>query len=130
MRSLGRARSFRCVSLARPASAISRRRWLTPARSIPDHLIHALGVDLVPSAVNRILWRGQGYPLRFGRVTLQLTDGFALWTWQTIVSFSAAPISYPLLGHTGCLEYMDAHLLGVAPELLLETNTRFPGICE
>lgn len=135
-----------------PANAVARQRPLVPVRIVgtrgfrdlplalidsgavdsvfSDHLIHALGIDLVPSAVNQLRWRGQGYLLRFGRVTLQLTDGLALWTWQSIVAFSTAPIAYPLLGHTGCLEYMDVQLLGSVPELILDPNGRFPGICE
>jgi hypothetical protein len=93
----------------------------------PDHLVDALGIVLIPSAVNQLRWRGLNFTMRFGRVQLELTDGLSLLTWQPVVAFSTAPIPYPLLGHTGCLEYLNAQFFGSVPELILETNALFPG---
>jgi hypothetical protein len=133
-----------------PANALFRARPLIPVRLIgpsgfrdfhqtladsgavdsvfPDDLVDLLSVVVIPSGVNQLRWRGQAYSMRYGQVQLQLTDGVSLLTLPTVVAFSTAPMAYPVLGHSGCLQFFDASFLGAAPELLLQVNAYFPGV--
>jgi hypothetical protein len=71
-----------------------------------------LGVHLLPATGHGMRWRGQAFPLRFGRVELEVTDDTgASLRWAATVAFSSAPLRYPLLGVCGCLEYLNAHFL-------------------
>jgi hypothetical protein len=86
-----------------------------------------VGVALRPDSGHGLRWRGQGYPLRFGDVTLELSDGTQLWRWSAVVGFSPAPLRYPILGICGCLEFFDARFLGQKHVMELETNPLYPG---
>lgn len=76
-------------------------------------------------------WRGQSYALRYGNVKLQLTDGTANSVrWTATVAFTTANIRYPLLGMTGCLEFLDARFLGMNRLLELETNASLDAVVQ
>ncbi len=66
--------------------------------------------------------------MRFGDVELELSDDVSVWLWPAIVAFSAAPLPYPLLGHCGCLEFINAKFLDADRLVELETNRLYPGI--
>ena len=86
-----------------------------------------LGVVLRPDSGHGLRWHGQGYPLRFGDVALELDDGRQVWRWSAVVGFSPAPLRYPLLGISGCLQFFDARFLGESRFVELETNQSYPG---
>jgi hypothetical protein len=67
------------------------------------------------------------HPLRFGAVRLELDDGQETWSWPALVGFSPAPIRYPLLGQTGCLEFMNGNFRGEDKVLLLDTVPSYLG---
>ena len=73
----------------------------------PLDVANIIKVRLRGDSKHSIRWRGQRYPLEFGDVELELTDGRSAWKWSAVIGFSSAPIRYPLLGIAGCLEFMD-----------------------
>jgi hypothetical protein len=82
---------------------------------------------LRPDTVHRVRWRGQLHPLRFGDVELLLTDNGSTWRWPAVVGFSPAPLRYPILGQSGCLQFLNARFLGVDLVVELEANHSYPG---
>jgi hypothetical protein len=63
----------------------------------------------------------------FAPVTLLLSDGYEICEWYAIVGFSASPLRWALLGHSGFLEFFDVQLLGARRETILTPNTAFAG---
>src|SRR5437588_12701895 len=86
-----------------------------------------LGIPLRPSTGHGVRWRGQLHPLRFGDVALLLTDNGSIWRWSAVVGFSPAPLRYPILGQSGCLQFFDARFLGADLMVELETNRTYLG---
>jgi hypothetical protein len=93
----------------------------------PLDTVLRIQVPLLPDLGHRIRWRGQSHPLRFGPVDLELTDGHSTWRWSVVAGFSLAPIAYPILGINGCLQFVDARLLGADLVVELETNRLYTG---
>jgi hypothetical protein len=89
----------------------------------------ALNIPLLPLTVAaaRLRWRGSAHALRFGTVDLFMDDGREFWTWTALVGFSIAPLPYPILGHHGVLEYMNALFKGADREVVLDPAANFPG---
>jgi hypothetical protein len=94
---------------------------------LPLDVASLLNVQLLPVTGHHMRWRGQRYPLRFGRVGLELADdaGSTL-RWSATVAFTSATVRYPLLGICGCLEYLDVKFLGFNRILEVEPNSSFP----
>jgi hypothetical protein len=91
-------------------------------------LATVLGIPLRPPTGHIVRWRGQPYPLRFGDVELELSDDSGqVWRWPAVVSFSPAPMSYPILGTCGCLQFFDARFRGDDRVVDIETNSSYPG---
>jgi hypothetical protein len=95
--------------------------------SFPLDTVTRLNVPLISDMGQRVRWRGQVYSLRFGPVELELSDGQSTWRWRAVVGFSPAPISYPILGTGGYLQFMDARFLGADLVVELETNRLYSG---
>ena len=93
----------------------------------PLSSIHWIGAALRPDSGHRIRWRGQLHPLRFADIELELDDGSGKCRWPAIVAFSPAPMTYPLLGLAGCLEFFDARFHSADRLAELETNRVYPG---
>ncbi len=94
---------------------------------LPLDVADLLGVSFLPATGHSLRWRGQRQPMRFGQVTLELADdeGNAL-AWPAVVAFTNTPISYPLLGICGCLEFFDVSFRGADRLVELESNASFP----
>src|SRR5205807_2358316 len=86
-----------------------------------------IGVAFLPHAGAHI-YRGRRFSIQYARVELELNDGNALWSWPAIIGFSEAKFRYPLLGQSGCLEFMDVTFKGKDQLVLLETNDSYPGL--
>jgi hypothetical protein len=86
-----------------------------------------IGARLHPDTGHRVRWRGQLYALRFADVELLLTDNVGTWRWAAVVAFSPAPLRYPILGQSGCLQFMDARFFGLDLIVELATNRSFAG---
>lgn len=67
-------------------------------------------------------------PYRRAPVTVRITDASGeTCEWQTAVGFTTFPLLWPLLGHTGFLEFFTASLLGEPHQVVLDPNATFPG---
>jgi hypothetical protein len=65
--------------------------------------------------------------MEFADVLLRLEDGSEECTWPARVAFSPAPITQPILGFRGCLEFFDVEFRGAARTAVLSTNAAYPG---
>lgn len=93
----------------------------------PLAMASVLGVTLRLPTGHGLRWRGQAYPLRFGDVELELSDGLETCRWPAVIAFSQAPIRYPTLGLSGTLPYFDATFLGDDRRVRLGANRSFAG---
>jgi hypothetical protein len=91
---------------------------------LPLDVAVCLGVALLLDTGHAMRWQGQRHVLRFGHVDLELVDdsGGAL-RWPAIVAFTPARVRYPLLGLTGCLEFMEARFVGSSRVLELQARS-------
>ena len=68
-----------------------------------------------------------GTLLRYGHVTLELADDEGnVLAWPAVVTFTTAPVRYPLLGICGCLDILDVTFRGAEHFVELQTNSAFP----
>src|SRR5262245_22230761 len=86
-----------------------------------------LGVTLRTDGGHGLRRRGQAFSLRFGDVSLEMSDGRQFWRWPAIIGLSSAPVRYPILGLAGCLQFFDARFRGKDQVVELETNSAYPG---
>ncbi len=93
----------------------------------PLQLAGVLGVLLGSAGTHRVVWHGQAFPLQFGTVDLELSDGSAGFRWSALVGFSPAPIPYALFGIRGCLQFFDATFCGKDLTIELTINSSFQG---
>lgn len=93
----------------------------------PGTLATTLRVQLSPPTVHLLRWRGNDFPIRYGKMDLQISADGQRCRWTTTVSFSSAPLPYPLAGVAGFLEFFDASFLGADNVLELDPNRNFPG---
>jgi hypothetical protein len=71
---------------------------------------------------------GLALPCRLALVMVRITDAAGeTCEWQTKVGFTNFPLVWPLLGHTGFLEYFTTSLLGESGEAILSRNPKFTG---
>lgn len=94
----------------------------------PADAANLIGASLMPGLGHSVLWRGTSYPLRFGRVELELSSSGIVYRWPAIVGFCSAPLPYPLLGSTGFLQYFNATFHGADQVLELDPIVSFPGL--
>src|SRR5438046_347798 len=78
----------------------------------PLKLAGVLGVQRGSSITHRVVWHGQSFPLQFGTVDLELSDGWAGFRWPALVGFTPAPFPYALFGIRGGLQFFDATFCG------------------
>ncbi len=94
---------------------------------LPLSLVTVLGIALRPDSGHVVRWRGQAHSLRFGDVELELADDKGeVWRWPAVVSRSAAPMRYPILGTCGCLQFFDAQFRGEDRIVKIEANPSYP----
>lgn len=89
-----------------------------------------IGVDLTQAEVREIRLVGRPRPIRcsYARVQLSITDGLhETYEWEAVVGFVAARLRYPLLGHAGCLQFLDVTYRGADLECILSVNGSFAG---
>jgi hypothetical protein len=93
----------------------------------PIDVLRLIGASALPDTGHRIRWRGSLHPLRYASVELSMSDDVAECRWQAVIAFSPAPLTYPILGNAGCLEFFDIRLLGADLWIELEPNWKFQG---
>ncbi|MCL4205251.1 MAG: hypothetical protein KJ000_22440 [Pirellulaceae bacterium] len=127
-----RWRPFAPVTIIGP-TGISRRfqRALIDSGAddsvFPLEIAARLHVVLRPYTGHVLRWRGQPYELRYGDVELELSDEDSSCRGTATVCFSAAPMSYRILGHAGCLQFFDSTFRGADLIVELEPNASYPG---
>jgi hypothetical protein len=87
-----------------------------------------IGAALLPASGHSLRWRGSSFPLRFARVELQLSTARASCRWPATVAITSAPLTYPLLGITGCLEFFDVLFRGEDRIIEFSPTNAFPGV--
>lgn len=95
----------------------------------PMGLARTLGIVLLPdsSGGHTIVWGGSRHPIRYGDVSLEVSDGASTLCWTARVAFTPATLRYPLLGQTGFLQHLDALFRTADRLLLLEPASSFSG---
>jgi hypothetical protein len=94
----------------------------------PMSLARKLDIDLTGAPQGRAYAVGGVItPISFAAVTLRLSDGVEIYEWQATVGFVDLPLRWALLGHAGFLDYFDTELRGARREVVISTNTLFPG---
>jgi len=94
---------------------------------LPLDVAALLAVSFYPVTSHSLRWRGQGYSLRYGQVTLELADDEGeILAWAAVAAFTTAPLRYPLLGICGCLEFLDVTFRGADHLIEFQSNASFP----
>jgi hypothetical protein len=94
----------------------------------PPHWGTRLGIDLTTAPKGQAqVAGGSVIQVTFTPVTLLLSDGYETCEWDAVVGFSAMPLRWALLGHSGFLEFFDVQLLGARRETIITPNTAFAG---
>jgi len=94
----------------------------------PPNWATRLGIDLASAPRGQVqVVGGSVIQVSFAQVTLLLSDGYETCEWDAVVGFSATPMRWALLGHTGFLEFFDVQLRGARREVLITPNTAFAG---
>jgi hypothetical protein len=94
----------------------------------PPHWATRLGINLASAPKGQAQVVGGGViHVTFAPVTLLLADGYESCEWDAVVGFSATPMRWALLGHSGFLEFFDVQLLGARRETTIIPNTAFVG---
>lgn len=119
------------ITLVGPARSIAQNALFDTGADdtiFPARLAQLLGLDLTNAPTG--LGRGAGrndLPLKYAQITLRLTDGREYREWPGWVGFTSAPLSYPMLGFAGCLQFFAALFLGDREEIELTVNSLYPG---
>jgi hypothetical protein len=92
----------------------------------PAELAEPLGIVLGEEK-RSIHWRGQRFWVEYHILEFELTKGGVVWRWRARAGFTAAPLSYALLGQRGCLDFLDVTFRGADQLAELDTNRTFPG---
>jgi hypothetical protein len=118
-------RPFVSVRVEGPTAARRLKSALLDTGSLdtlfPAELAAPLGI-LLDGERRAIRWRGQRHDVEFHTVELELAEGANVLGWRGRVGFTAAPLTYALLGQRGCLEYFDAKFRGADQIVELEPN--------
>lgn len=120
------------VSLTVAAGTVKRRiKAVVDSGSndtiFPLKLANVLGVPLGSTVTHGIVWRGQSFPLQFATVELELSDGWAGFRWTALVGCTPAPLTYPLMGIRGGLQFFDATFCGKELAVEFTINSNFQG---
>lgn len=94
----------------------------------PEHLATVIGLDLTNAPVASGAGVGKvAFSLRFAEVNLRVIGNGELREWLARVAFTSAPLTRPLLGFAGFLEYFTATFYGDLEEVELAINSTYPG---
>jgi hypothetical protein len=86
------------------------------------------GIDLTNAPTGVVTGVGRvNVQLRYAEVTLRIAGVNELREWRAWVGFTTAPLTRPLLGFAGFLQFFTAHFYGDREEVELEVNGLYPG---
>jgi hypothetical protein len=94
----------------------------------PDFAAVRAGIDLSNAPTEFIVGLGRvGVRLRFAEVTLRIAGINELREWKAWVGFTANPLTRPVLGFAGFLQFFTAQFYGDREEVELTVNGLYPG---
>jgi hypothetical protein len=94
----------------------------------PDTYARLLRIDLTNAPTGEAgVVGGAVVPVRFAAVMLRISDGREHRAWPARVAFTAARLTWPLLGFAGCLQFFGAFFDGEREEVELRVNGLYPG---
>jgi hypothetical protein len=128
---LDRPKAIIQVSIVGPAATLARRGLLDTGAddtAFPDALATLLGIDLTAAPTGQLVGvGGASVSVRYAQVELRLTDGIEFLSWRSWVAITSVPLRFPLLGFAGFLQFFDALFCGASEEVILTTNSLYPG---
>lgn len=93
----------------------------------PEYLAGQIGLNLAGAPIGQSTTANKAsIPVRYGQVTLRLTDGVERRQWSLWAGFSPA-VHRPLLGFAGFLQFFTATFHGDREYVELTTNNLYPG---
>ncbi len=94
----------------------------------PEAVARLIGIDLTNTPIGSAMGAGAtNVPLRYSQVVLRITDGREFREWTAWLGFTSAPLTYPVLGFAGCLQFCTATFHGDREEVELAVNSLYPG---
>jgi hypothetical protein len=128
---LDRPKSLIQVTIVGPSNAVARVGLLDTGADdtvFPDAIAALIGIDLTNAPTGQAIGvGGASVPVRYAEVELRITDGTQFLTWRARVAFTSIPLRFPLLGFAGFLQFFDALFRGANEEVVLTTNSLYPG---
>ncbi len=126
-----RPRPLLQVTVIGPSGSIVERALLDTGADdtvFSERLAGAIGIDLDRAPTGFASGIGSGRViLRYAQVTLRLATNQERREWQAWVGFTAAPMTYAVLGFSGVLQFFDATFHGGLEEVELTVNSLYPG---
>ena len=126
-----RPRPLVLVSLGGPQGVFVQHALLDTGADdtvFPERAAIKAGIDLTNAPAGNLRGVGGGAGrLRYAQVKLRLSDGRESREWTAWVGFTAAPLTQPLLGYAGCLQFFHANFLGDQEAVELTVNSRYAG---
>lgn len=93
-----------------------------------DSIAVQLGIDLTRGVRGSSRGvSGSSVPVMFVTIPIRIADNNEQREWSAVVGFGAITGRYPLLGHTGFLQYFTATLHGDRRIAELTINPTYPG---
>lgn len=129
---LVRPRPLVVVSVIGPAETSIQTAHLDPGSDdcvFSSRLAAKIGVDLTNAPSGEAAGIGQApVALRYAQVALRVANGGERCEWRAWVAFTDAPLTRPLLGFAGFLQFFTATFHGDREEAELAVNSLFPGV--
>ena len=126
-----RPRALATITLIGPSGTRVRQARLDPAADdtvFPETVAAHVGLDLSNAPIGEAAGVGMNpVSLRYAEVTLRLAQGNERREWRCWVGFASAPMTYPLLGFAGFLQFFTATFHGDREEVELAVNSLYPG---
>jgi hypothetical protein len=94
----------------------------------PDTVASRAGIDLTNAPIGEAVGIGLNpVQIRYGEVVLRMLQGNERREWRAWAGFCPFPLSRPLLGFAGYLQFFTATFHGDREEVELTVNALYPG---
>jgi len=119
------------ITLIGPAGTFFDAGLLDPGSDetiFPERAAIRAGIDLSGAPTGSVSGVGRAVvQLRYAEVTLRVAGVNELREWKAWVGFATSPLSRPLLGFAGFLQFFTAQFFGDSEEFELSVNSLNPG---
>lgn len=94
----------------------------------PETAARKLGIDLTNAPTGSSTGLGSAQlPVRYAKVPIRISDGNEHREWLAWIGFTPIPMTRPLLGFAGFLQFFTATFHGDREEVFLEVNALYRG---